>query len=171
MPEVSEWMVIGEIAGPFGVRGEIKIDPLTDYPERFKTMHDLYVGSQVDPYTVESARLHKQQVIVKLEGIDTPDQVEVLRRQEVRIPRAEAVKLPEGHFYLDDLIGVDVVATDGRRVGPISDIIRTGSNDVYVVGTGRDEVLIPAIKDAVTQVDLARRRIVIEPWVLDSGDA
>jgi 16S rRNA processing protein RimM len=170
MPASDEWMLIGEIAGPFGVRGEIKIDPLTDYPERFESTRHVYLGPSRDEYRVERARLHKRQVLAKLAGIDTPEQVEALRRQEVLVPRAEAADLPEGHYYLDDLLGVEVLTADGRMVGAITDIIRTGSNDVYVVGEGRDAVLIPAIKGAITDLDLTARRVVIEPWVLDTDE-
>lgn len=166
----DEWMLIGEIAGPFGVHGEIKIDPLTDYPERFQTLHRVYVGPGRDEYRVERARLHKRQVLATFAGIETPEQVEALRGQEVHVPRAEAAVLPEGHYYLDDLIGVEVLTTDGRAVGTITDIIRTGSNDVYVVGEGRDAALIPAIKGAITDLDLATRRVVIEPWVLNTDE-
>lgn len=170
MAASNMWMVIGEVAGPFGVHGEVKIDPLTDYPERFETLRHVYVGPARHEYPVERARLHKRQVLVKLEGIDTPEQVESLRRQEVLVPRAEAAKLPQGHYYFDDLMGAEVVTTDGRAVGAITDIIRTGSNDVYVVGEGRDAALIPAIKGAVTDLDITARRVVIEPWVLDTNE-
>lgn len=170
MPVSDEWMLIGEIAGPFGVHGEIKIDPLTDYPERFQTLRHVYVGSARDEYRVDRARLHKRQVLARFAGIETPEQVDGLRGQEVLVPRGEAAKLPEGHYYLDDLIGAEVLTTDGRTVGAITDIIRTGSNDVYVVGEGRDAALIPAIKGAVVDLDLAARRVVIEPWVLNTDE-
>lgn len=168
MTESDEWMLIGEIAGPFGIRGEMKIDPLTDFPERFTELRVLYVGPARRAYPVERARLQKQQVVLKLAGVDRPEQVDELRRREVFIPRSEAAELPPGHFYLDDLIGARVVTSTGHYVGTIMDILRTGSNDVYVVGEGSDEVLIPAIKDAVTAIDLDERQVVIESWVLES---
>lgn len=170
MPVPDGWMVIGEIAGPFGVHGEIKIDPLTDYPERFETLRRVYLGPSREEHGVVRARLHKRQVLAKLAGIDTPEQVEGLRRQEVLVPRAEAAKLPEGHYFFDDLIGAQVFTTGGRALGAITDILRTGSNDVYVVGEGRDAALIPAIKGAVAELDLPARRVVIEPWVLDTDE-
>lgn len=161
-------MLIGEIAAPFGVRGEMKIDPFTDFPDRFKSLRVLYVGPSRQPYEVEGARLQKQQVVLKLAGIERPEQVDELRRREVFVPRSEAAALPAGHYYLDDLIGAQVVTSAGQPVGTLTDILRTGSNDVYVVADGGNEILIPAIKDAVTSVDVGERRVVIEPWVLQN---
>jgi 16S rRNA processing protein RimM len=78
--------------------------------------------------------------------------------------------LPDGHYYLDDLLGIEVFTTDGHILGSITDVLRTGANDVFVVNTGRSAILIPSIKDAVSVLDLAGRRIVVEPWVLTADD-
>lgn len=162
--ELGNWLVIGRIAGVFGVRGELKVEPLTDFPERFAGLARIYLAGR--EYAVEQSRPHKSQVLMKLAGIDTPEAASALAGRDIEIPRSEAVKLPEGHYWLDELIGYTVSTPDGRSLGMVTDVLRTGSNDVYVVGQGRQEVLIPGTRDAVRTLDLATRRIVIEPWVV-----
>lgn len=166
MANDERWMVIGQVAGPFGVRGEAKIEVLTDYPERFARTERVFVGPRREEYSVESVRPHGGQMLVRLGGIAAPEAVDKLRGQEVAIPREEATQLPDGHYYLEDLIGLEVETTEGEPVGVVRDVIRTGSNDVYVVYRGQEEVLVPAIRDAVTEVDVPAGKIVIQPWVL-----
>ena len=165
-----EWMPVGRVAGPFGVKGEAKVDLLTDFPDRFRDLASVHIGPERRVFTIERCRRHQARVVLKLAGVDTPEAVDALRGQELAVPREQAVKLPPGHYYLDDLTGMEVVTEDGSRVGVIRDVIQTGSNDVYVIGEGRGEILIPAIKDAVKEIDAERRRVVIDPWVLQVPD-
>ena len=162
----DDWMVIGRIVGPFGVRGEMKVEPLTDFPERFRSLKRVYLGDARREAEVLGSRNHKGQILLRLAGIDSPEAVKELRKPELHVPRAEAWSLPEGHYYLDDVIGLQVETTDGATIGEVTDVVRTGSNDVFVVGTGATAVLVPVIKDAVTELDMRARRVVIEPWVL-----
>jgi 16S rRNA processing protein RimM len=164
MPD--DWMLVGRVVGAFGVRGEMKVEPLTDFPERFKKTKQIYLGTDRMPVAVTGSRTHGGQVLLRLEGIDSPEAVKALRNPELFVPRDEAHPLPDGHFYLDDIIGAQVETTDGRAVGTISDVISTGSNEVFVIGKGSDAILIPVIKDAVTELDVAAKRVVVEPWVL-----
>lgn len=164
------WMVIGEVVGHFGIRGELKVELRTDFPERFEELNSVYLGTERREYVVDGSRLHKRQVLLRLQGITTPEAAERVRGQEIAVPRQQAVDLPEGHYYLDDLMGIHVSGTDGRDLGVITDVLRTGSNDVYVVGRGPASVLIPGIQDAVAELDLQARRLVVEPWVLDSAE-
>jgi 16S rRNA processing protein RimM len=160
-------MAIGRIVGAFGVRGEIKVELLTDFPDRFAALERVLVGPERRPVAVERVRSHKGRVLVKLAGVDTPEAVAALRGAELAVPRDEAVSLPEGHYFLDDVVGCDVVTEEDTPVGTVTDVIRTGSNDVFVIGRGRDERLVPAIGDAIVDLDLASRRIVIRSWVLE----
>lgn len=162
----DQWMTVGRMAGPFGLRGEAKVEILTDYPERFRQLERVFLGPRHREYTLLSARPHSGLMLVHLEGIDTPEAVSRLLGQEVMIPRAEAVELPQGHYFLEDLVGLPVETAEGQPVGTIADVLRTGSNDVYVVKTGEGEVLVPGISDAVREVDVPGRRVVIEAWVL-----
>jgi 16S rRNA processing protein RimM len=165
--DADDWMVIGTIAGSFGIRGEAKIQLNTDFPERFRKVSSVHVGPKHLSYKVQSSRMHKGQVLLRLEGVDTPEQVDVMRGQELMVPRSDAVVLPEGHFYLDDVLGIEVITREGVSLGAITDVLRTGSNDVFVVNEGKGAILIPVIKDAITDLDLSARRVVIEPWVLN----
>jgi 16S rRNA processing protein RimM len=163
-------MVIGEVAGPFGVRGEIKVQPLTDFPERYKELKHVFLGSERHEHAVIGSRMHQGRILLKIQGIDTSEQVVALGHAEISLPRAEAVALPEGSYYLDDLIGVRVRTTDDEDVGPITDVLRTGSNDVWVVERGMQSVLIPAIADAVHELNVEKKYAVIARWVLQPED-
>lgn len=169
-PADTAWMVIGEVAGPFGVKGEIKVTPLTDYPERFKRLERIYLGPERREHTVEGSRIHHGRILLKLANIDSPEQVAGMRNVELAVPRAEAQPLPPGAYYLDDLIGVQVRTSEHQSLGTITEVLRTGSNDVWVVSNGRETVLVPAISDAVSELNTAARYAVIEPWVLQTEE-
>jgi 16S rRNA processing protein RimM len=163
-------MVIGEVTGPFGVRGEMKVSPLTDFPERYKGLKCVYFGADRKEYAVTQSRTHQGRILLKVQGIETPEQVSALGHVDISIPRAEAVPLPDGSYFLNELIGVRVRTSDDRDIGPITDVLRTGSNDVWVVGQGKKSVLIPAIADAVQELNIAEKYAVILPWVLESEE-
>jgi 16S rRNA processing protein RimM len=164
------WMVIGEVAGPFGVRGEIKVQPLTDFPERYKGLKWVFLGAERKRYAVTQSRIHQGRILLKIQGVDSPEQVTALGHADISLPRGEAVPLPAGAYYLDELIGVRVRTVDNRDIGPITDVLRTGSNDVWVVSQGTQSVLIPAIADAVQELNVEEKYAVILPWVLDSEE-
>jgi 16S rRNA processing protein RimM len=159
-------MVIGAIAGAFGVRGEIKVELLTDFPERFETLDQVALGPRHQMYTIETVRHHGAHILVKLAGIDTPEAVARLRGLELMVPRDEAVQLPEGHFFLSDAIGIRVCSADGEEIGRVTEVLRTGANDVFVVGDRGEAVLVPVIADAVRELNLPERRMVVEDWAL-----
>jgi 16S rRNA processing protein RimM len=163
-------MLIGRIVGPFGVRGELKVQLETDFPQRFRGLKRVYVGADRRPVSVLSARLHKSQALLKLQDIDTPEEVRTFIGQDILVPRAEAVDLPPGHFWLSDLLGATVYDDEDSCVGRITDVIRTGSNDVWVVNEGRDAILVPATKDAVVKLDIAGGVIVVARWAIQPHD-
>lgn len=161
------WLSIGRVAGVFGLHGELKVELLTDFPERFGLLEQVYVGAAKSVYRLERTRPHKTHLLVKLEGVDTPEAAVSLAGQDLEIPRDQAVRLPAGHYFLRDLIGCVVTTADGEEVGTVTDVLRTGSNDVYVVGSGRGELLIPGTTEAIHRLDLNEKRMVVEPWVLE----
>jgi len=167
----GDWMLIGQVTGSFGVRGEVKVEQYTDFPERFKLLEVTYLGPDRRAYSVERTRNHKNQVVLKLRGVDSREDGDRLRGQEVYVPREAAMPLPEGHFYLEDAIGITVVTEKGDIVGPVTDVLRTGGNDVFVVNHGRNAVLVPVTKDAVRKLDLANRRATIQSWVLQTEES
>lgn len=167
MPKQNEieWATIGKVVALFGVRGELKVRLLTDVPNRFAELDAVHVGPNHIRHLIQNVRPHKGEMIVlKLEGIDDANAAEVLRNQDLLIPLSNLAKLPPGSYYQHDIIGLQVFTMDGRDLGKIVDIITTGSNDVYSIKTpAGPQVLIPAIKDVIKQIDLIRHTMYIDP--------
>ncbi len=155
-------MTIGRVLKPWGYRGELKIEILTDFPERFASLQTVYLGDDAKPFSVEQARLHGKAARLKLKGVDSPEAAHRLRDQFVQVPTEEAVPLPKGQVYQYQLIGLRVRTTEGQALGEVAEVIETGANDVYVVRDGPREVLIPAIEPVVKRIDVDRGEIVIE---------
>jgi len=163
------FLAVGKVKSAHGVKGEIKVSLLTDYPAKFKPGFRVYISSQAEkgkrPLIVEKVRFSKDAVIVKFQGMDNRKEAQSLKGCLLEIPVEEAESLPEGTYWHYQIIGLSVYTTEEKFLGKISDILRTGSNDVYrvrPVGEGK-EILIPAIKEVVKKVDLKAGRMVIEP--------
>ncbi len=161
----TEWAAIGKVVALFGIRGELKVLLLTDIPNRFAGLGAVYAGPDHTRHLIQSVRPYKGEMIVlKLEGIDDADTAESLRDQNLAIPVSELAQLPPDSYYQHDILGLMVITLNGQKLGSIVDIIVTGSNDVYVIkAPDGSQVLIPAIKDVIKQVDLIRRTMYIDP--------
>lgn len=155
------FVAVGRVLRPHGVRGELRVELLTGYPERLPLHAVLYLGDEGRPYTVERLRLQEGVALIKLAGCDDRDQAETLRGQLLQIPLEHAVPLEEGEYYHFQLIGVEVFTDGGECLGRVVEVLDTGANDVYVVRGRRGEVLLPAIEDVVRQLDLEGRRMVV----------
>jgi 16S rRNA processing protein RimM len=155
-----ESLVIGYILGPWGMKGEMKVHVVTDFPDRISPGRPVYLDNH--PLEIETCRAHRQHLVVKLVGIDTRTDAEKLRGSELTIPGTDLRPLPDGEYYAFQLIGLDVVTTGGRPVGRIVDLMTTGSNDVYVVRGEQGETLVPATEDVVKSIDVEKQRMVIE---------
>jgi 16S rRNA processing protein RimM len=162
----TEWATIGKVVAPFGIRGEVKVLSLTDIPNRFAELEVIYLGSDHIPYPIKNVRPYKgDMVVLKLAGIEDATTVETIRNLDLSIPLSQLAPLPPDSYYQHDIIGLEVVTIDGQNVGKIVNIMVTGSNDVYIIegkAAGR-EILIPAIKDVIKQVDLIHKMMYIEP--------
>lgn len=165
MAEV-EFFTIGQIVAPHGVRGDVRIYPDTDFPDRFLTMAFGYIGGV--RYDVEHARFHKRVVLMKFKGVDTRNDAEALVGKELQVRREDLVPLKEGEHYVFEVIGLTAVDTQGQLLGKVTDVIKTGSNDVYAVtdGEGR-ETLYAAIPDVIKSINVEEGAMVIDPpeWV------
>ena len=162
----TEWVTIGKIVGPFGLRGEVKVRSFTDIPNRFVTLDAVYLSPNYVRYTIEGVRPYKGEDmhLLKLRGIDDATAAEAVRGGELCLPLGELPQLPPDSYYQHDIIGLQVFALDGTPVGVIDDIMPTGGNDVYVIkAPDQNQILIPAIKDVVKQIDLVRRVMYIDP--------
>lgn len=169
--DASRYLDVGRIVAPFGLVGEVKVVPLTDFPERFDTMKTVLVGESHRRYRIVHARSARGQVLLKLRGVDDSVAAEALRGEMLRVPLTEAVALDDDQYFWYQIIDLEVVTAAGQSLGKVVDIIKTGANDVYVVRGSRGELLIPAIEDVVKEVDLKAGRIVVEliPGLVDDA--
>jgi 16S rRNA processing protein RimM len=149
---------------PHGVRGEVNMRALTDYPRRLSAQARLYLGSHHQPFAVRRVRQRSEEMlIVQFEGVDDRNAAESLREEMVYVHIDDAVPLEEGEYYLYQIEGIRVVTSDGEELGQVTDVIETGANDVYVVTTpGGTEHLIPAIEDVIQTVDIAGGLMVVK---------
>lgn len=155
---------IGRVVKPWGVKGELRIEPITDFPERFKELDRVFLvsasGGSIE-CRVKSVRYRAGIPYLAFEGYETPEKARALAGRLIQIPEQEAVPLPEGSYYWFELIDMDVFTEDGKKLGRISDIFRTGSNDVYVVKCGRREYYIPATQEIIRVIDRSEKKMVI----------
>ncbi len=159
----SSFLAVGHIVGVHGIRGEVKVAALTDFPERFRPGARLYLGAptQAIAVQVEAARPHKGGWLVKLASVADRNAAELLRDQYLLVPEDEAMPLGEHENYAHDLIGLAVETTAGEALGRLTEILFTRANDVYVVADSDGELLIPALRDVVRRVDLAAGKMVV----------
>ncbi|HUV05725.1 MAG TPA: ribosome maturation factor RimM [Armatimonadota bacterium] len=160
MGEADYNVIVGEIVSAFGRRGEVKVWPVSDFPEHFGELEEVCVrrgstGGRI--LRIEKARPHKGAVVVKFAGIDDISTAETLRGMELRISKRELMPLEENEYYIHDIIGLDVETTEGEHLGKVREILRSPAHDVYVT----DRAMIPAVKEFITTIDLDRRKIVV----------
>jgi len=174
-PEPS-YLAVGRVLRPHGVRGELRVEIITDCPERLGQHVYLYLAHPDSPekaqrYPVERLRPHKNILLLKLGGCDDRNAAEELRGLLVQIPAEEAAPLEEGEYYYFQLVGMRVETESGEWLGHVAEILETGANDVYVVRGPRGELLLPAVEDVVRELDLESRRLVVRllPGMVDEG--
>ncbi len=159
----EDFLVVAQVLGPHGVRGELKCRLVTDFPDRFKRGTRVYVGSPPGEHRIAAARVSGRLVYLKIVGIGERATVDALRGSDVLVAVEDAMPLPEGQFYWRDVVGLRVEDTHGRHLGEVVDILATGANDVYVVRGDLGEILVPAIKDVVKAIAPAEGRMVVDP--------
>ncbi len=162
---MTDYFELGRILKPQGIKGEIKLDAFTDDFSRFSYLsHVFFLTDGVyEQVTVESARTDGHFAYLKLAGYEDRNAVEALRGQMVWIDRANAAKLPEGAYYIRDLIGLAVAGNDGLLLGTLLDILQNGATDVYVVKTAeRGNCMFPAIPQVVLEKNLEKGVIIVD---------
>ena len=155
-----EFITIGKILAPRGIKGKLKVEVLTDFPQRFAPCSAVYIDRQ--PATIESTEWHKGKAVIKLDTVNSIENAQRLRGKLLEIHHSQSYPLPEGQYYQFQLIGLEVWTTQGELLGNITEILSAESNDNYVVSGAKGEILIPTIDDVVKSVDLDRGRITIE---------
>ena len=159
-----EWVTIGLIRKPHGVAGYVKVEPLTDVPDRFKDLQWVWLefpDGRREHMAVEQYHMTHRDTMLKLDSIDDPEAATRLRGAYIQVRSAEKAPLSEGQFYTFELVGSRVITEDGDEIGHVREILSMPANDVYVVDTPRGEVLIPAIRDVVIGIDAEQKRVVI----------
>lgn len=163
----KETIRIGFVQRSHGIQGALKVQPLTDDSTRFKRLKRVFVEQKntLQSYDVVSAEIRQDVIYLKLAGLDTRDAAERLHGAYICVPRAEAVSLPKDAYFICDLIGCRVTDTAGRDWGILQDVLQTGAADVYVV-RGEGEMLLPALKKALKDVDVTRKHILLDAEAL-----
>lgn len=152
---------MGRILRPHGIRGEVRMEVLTAYPERLSLHQVLYVGPDYAPCPVEQIRFHQGAALLKFANCNDRTTAETLRGSLVYIPLEEAVPLEEGEYYLFQVIGVEVFSDGGESLGQVVDVLESPAHDIYVVRGPRGEFLVPAVEEFVRELDLVARRMTI----------
>lgn len=160
---LDEWnWTIGTVIAPFGRAGEVRIRYETDFPERFARVTRVCLRSPQGVarlFTVESVRPHKAGAVLKLEGLESISQAEEWRGARIQVVRAEAEPLGADEYYVSDLVGMEVITAEGKRLGLLEEVLPYPAQDLFRIG----EILIPAVKEFILNIDLKERQIVVAP--------
>lgn len=161
---MENFLEIGQIVNSYGLKGQMKIVPFTDDITRYSDLKTIYIeiNKQLKEFKIEQVKYHKNNVLIKLEGIDDINDTEQFKNCFVKVDRRNAVKLPEDTYFIVDLIGLEVFTEENVLLGKIVDVFPTGSNDVYVV---KDElgkqILLPAISEVIKNVDIPNKKMIV----------
>lgn len=169
---MEQLLQVGVISSTHGIRGEVKVFPTTDDPNRFKKLKQVILdtGKEQKDLEIQGVKFFKQFVILKFKGIDNINDIEKYKGKSLFVTRENAVDLDEDEYFIADLIDMQVVLEDGTEFGTLTDVMETGANDVYCVQTEKyGEVLIPAIKDCILDVDIENGKMMIHlmPGLID----
>ena len=154
-------VLVGRVLRPRGLSGELQVEPITDFPGRFTAGEVLFLLGQ--PYRLEYAlQRNDAWLVLKLEGIDSLQDAEPFRGQSLFTTRDRVPPPPQGSYYYFQLLDLEVYTSEGEHLGRLSEIMQTGSNDVYVVTNGDRELLVPALEDVILTVDVEAGRMVVD---------
>lgn len=161
---MEDMLQVGVITQTHGIKGEVKVFPTTDDAQRFKKLKKVTLdnGKERRELEITSVKFFKNLVILKFKGIDDINEVEKYKKAALFVTREDAVPLEENEYFIADLIGLKVVSDEGEELGTLDDVLQTGANDVYVVKNDKgEEILVPAIKDCVKNVDIEGGEILL----------
>jgi 16S rRNA processing protein RimM len=155
-------LAVGLVGRAHGVRGEVSVQQLSEVESRFEAGSVLLLGPEGNQrLKVTSARTHGHRILVTFEGIGDRDAAESLRGRVLLVREEEAPALPPDRYWVHEVVGMEVLTEEGRSLGTVREVLHNPANDVWLVGGGGREFLIPALRDVVAEVDPARRRAVI----------
>lgn len=165
-PRSSDLIAVGQVTRTVGIRGEVSVRPLTDNPDRFSKMREVWVGSgevNVERLSVSGCRQNRSGLVLKFKEVETQADAEARRGQYLYVRKSKNTRPVPGSYFIHDIIGLQVVTETGEVVGDVNDVMQLPANDVWVVMKDGKEVLIPALKQVITSVDLKQRKVVIRP--------
>lgn len=161
---MTKYLEIGQIVNTFGIKGMVKVKPFTDNIERFSNLEKIYIKNKSGQteYKIQEVKYHKNMVLIKFEGIENPEQADLLRNSYLIVDRETEESLEPGRYYIVDMIGLDVFTDDNEYLGKLEDIYNTGSNDIYVVKNelGK-QILLPAIEDVIKNIDMDNKKVIV----------
>ena len=155
--EKNDRLRVGVITSPHGVHGEVNVFPTTDDPKRFLDLKKIYLDTKKEliECEIKSVKFFKNMVILSFTGMDDRNAIEKFRQCDLLIDREDAMELGEDEYFICDLIGLDIIDEDGKKIGVLKDVMTSAANDVYVVEkTDGEELLIPAIRDCILDTSL-----------------
>ncbi|MGB7061547.1 MAG: ribosome maturation factor RimM [Candidatus Zixiibacteriota bacterium] len=158
-------VAIGKISRVRGLKGEMVVVPLTDDPERFLKLEKVTLtkdGTSKE-FLVENAREFKGKVLLKLKQVDSPEEAKKLAGGFIEIEKDQLVQLPQGSYFIFDIVGLEVVTAKGERIGTVKEVISLPANDLYLVEGEEKLYLVPAIKQVVKGIDLKEKKMIIQP--------
>lgn len=164
------FLVIGHLQRPHGLKGEIEMQVLTDFPQRIKKGKVVYVGDSHKEMTILGTRWKQDLMLIQFKGIEIREEVATYTNNNVYVKRMTLPPLPEGEYYHHQLIGLDVIE-NGQKIGQVKDILETGANDVYLIRTiNKKELLLPAIESVILEIDILNNQLIVKiPEGLNDG--
>lgn len=155
---------IGQIVNTFGIKGFVKVNPWVNDITRFDDLKKIYIKIRKEQkeFEIEEVKYHKNQVLLKLKGIDTVEMANTYRNAILEIDRKDAIPLKKGQYFIADLLESEVYSDEGEKLGILDDIYNTGSNDIYVVKNELGKsILLPGIPDVIKEVDIENKKIIV----------
>ncbi len=166
----AKYVQIGKIVAPHGVRGEVRVVQLSEFIDQMFNAKEFYIKDK-GWLKVDSIREHKQFLLVKFTGIDNMDFAQTLRNKDLFLTREQIGQLPDGRYYIEDMLGIKVFDLEDNFLGILSEVFQTGSNDVYVVKReGKKDLLIPALKTVVKETNILEQIMIVNPPVWEDDN-
>ena len=163
IPDEPLYLAVGKLRRPHGVKGEILMEVLSDFPERIIHGKHVFIGEAHKEHVIDNARPHARGLIVLIQNVHDRTQAESFRNEVVYITSSDVIALPEDTYYHHQLIGLEVRTEHNDYIGKVAEILETGANDVYLITTPDEkEILVPAIKSVVLNIDLEMGKIIVD---------
>lgn len=163
--EDNKLITIGKISKNQGNKGEVRVLPFTDFPERFQLLEKVILlkDDKVMEKKIQSLRYHKKFVIIKFEGIENIGQALELKNYYIKIPEEDLLPLEEEEYYIDDLLGYQVITSSGDIIGNVTEVVTTGGTDIFFVKGNKKEYMIPAAREIILEIDEKEGKMKIDP--------